>query len=278
LASIPDATESNTPARDRGFRLSRRAFLGAAAAAALTGSIGRAEAAAKSGTLSDLQADADQWKVWVDPGDAPSDAVFYDPPTLTDEPGHRALRLAITGGNRPYTHIHCYRTLDYDKRATAVVMKMRWRFSDTTWNNEGAPSTIQMLEPAMNIWNGRKRFEWALQWQNVGDGSVEGEGAPAWRLWNGSSWEGTGFSQRLEPNAWHDLELSGEIVDGAVHYARMVSDSLEIPLDRTFAATEAVEGKRMAVTMQLGGNYNEDAYQCYIRNLDLHWQHGRLPR
>jgi hypothetical protein len=259
------------------FRFSRRAFLGAAVGAALAGSIGKADAASRKGTLPALQADASKWNVWVDPGDLPPDAVSFDLPSTVDESGAEALKLAITGGNRPYTHIHCYRHLAYNKRATALTMKMRWRFSDTTWNNEGAPSVIQMIEPAMNIWDGERRFEWALQWQNVGDGSGEGAGAPAWRIRNGASWETTGFSQRLAPNAWHDLELSGEIVDGAVRYVRAVSDDLIIPLDRSFSSTEAIEKKRMAVTMQLGGNYNEDPYQCYIGALDLNWWNGRLP-
>jgi hypothetical protein len=265
---VPSLAQPTTGTNPSVRRLSRRGFVAAAAGLALAGSARGVDAAGRNGVLADLDADDSHWQVWVDPGDVPEGSVRYDQPAVQDN----ALRLAITGGDRPYTHIHCYRTLRYNRRIAAVSMTMRWRFSDTTWNNEGAPSTIQMIEPAFNIWDGERRFEWALQWQNVGDGSNQGEIAPAWRLWNGSSWEATGYGQRLAPNVWHDLELCGEIRDGAIRYVRMVSDDLAIPLDRTFAATEAVEGKRMAVTMQLGGNYNQDPYECYVRNLNLAWQ------
>jgi hypothetical protein len=111
-----------------------------------------------------------------------------------------ALRLAITGENRPYTHLHGYRTLQQEPHVAAVEMSMRWWFSETTWNNHGEPSRIQAIEPAINKWGVDLRYEWALQWQNVSDGSGSLEDSPAWRIWSGTEWFDTGHSQLLEPD------------------------------------------------------------------------------
>jgi hypothetical protein len=229
-------------------------------------------AAPVHGRWSKLETDPDDWQIWVDPGDAPPDAVWYDAPALIEDNGHPALRLAITGGNRPYTHIHAYRTLEALPSATRFTLNLDWKFSETTWNNEGGASTIQMIEPAMSSWSGSERYEWALQWQNVGDGSVQDGDAPAWRIWNGASWQTTGFSQRLEPNRWHRLHLDGFMEPGLVCYERMISDDAEVPLPFSVPATPALEPARSAVTMQLGGNYREDPYHCLIRHVSFSWK------
>lgn len=253
--------------------LSRRVVLSGIAAGFIGSATGeRVSASDAHGRWRHLERDAAEWNVWVDPGDVPPDSVFFDTPELLEFEDGSALKLAITGGARPYTHIHCYRTLDALPQATQVALRMDWKFSDTTWNNEGGASIIQMIEPAMNIWNGAERFEWALQWQNVADGSSEDLGAPAWRVWNGHSWEYTGISQRLEPNQWHHLELIGSLEGSRVRYERLVTDDIETALPFTFDATAAEEPARSAVTMQLGGNYRQDPYQCLVRNVAFSWK------
>jgi hypothetical protein len=253
--------------------LTRRAAVTGLAGGFAALTMGRAGMAAPShGHLSKLETEPDQWKIWVDPGDAPPDAVWYDAPALVEDGSHPALKIAINGGTRPYTHIHAYRTLEALPAATRFTLKMDWKFSDTTWNNEGAASTIQMIEPAMNTWTGSERYEWALQWQNVADGSDQDGDAPAWRIWNENSWQATGFSQRLEPNRWHRLQLDGSLAPSMVQYERMISDDVEIALPISVPATPAVEPARSAVTMQLGGNYQEDPYHCLIRRVSISWE------
>lgn len=133
------------------------------------------------GILRDPDDDADAWKIWVDPGNLPDGSLLYDLPMTIPSPDNlagEALRPAITSGNRPYTHLHGYRTLQREPQVAAVEMSMRWWFSETTWNNQGEPSRIQAIEPAINKWGVDLRYEWALQWQNVSNGSGSLEGSP----------------------------------------------------------------------------------------------------
>src|SRR5262249_55886360 len=132
----------------------------------------------------------------------------------------KSLRCSITGG-APYSNVHCYRNLLPEPAATAFTLTLSFWFSPTTtFNNQGGSSVIQALEFTMNKWQQSKRYEFALQWQNVGDG------APQWRYWvpNQSAWVSLGISDTLAGNQWHVLMLEGDINNGQVHYQRFTID------------------------------------------------------
>jgi len=57
-----------------------------------------------------------------------------------------------------------------------------------------------------------------------------------------------------------------------VRYERMISDDVEIALPFSVPAIPAAEPARSAVTMQLGGNYQEDPYHCLIRRVSISWE------
>ena len=73
----------------------------------------------------------------------------------------------------------------------------------------------------MNAWEQGQRYEWALQWQNVGNG------APQWRFWDphqSEQWVGSGISDTVAGNQWHALTLEGEIQGGQVYYQNFTID------------------------------------------------------
>lgn len=184
--SALDVTRPNAIRSLQSGVMNRRHAIGALAGGAALLAIGGldpkpatavARTARPDGILRDLDNDADAWKIWADPGNLLDGSLLYDPPMTIPSPGTPgnlagdALRLAITGENRPYTHLHGYRTLQQEPHVAAVEISMRWWLSETTWNNHGEPSRIQAIEPEINKWGFDLRYEWALQWQNVSDGS-----------------------------------------------------------------------------------------------------------
>jgi uncharacterized protein YcfL len=138
----------------------------------------------------------------------------------------------------------------------------------STFNNQGGSSIVQALEFTMSKWLGQSRYEWAVQWENVGNG------APKWRYWNPHHLDSNNQPDRwvdlnipvsqellkLEGERWYTLKLEGDIVAGKVHYTRISIDKLNdgiegriYPLDITVEpAAEA--GDKLAVAVQLDGN------------------------
>jgi len=178
-----------------------------------------------------------------------------------------ALQCAITGG-QPYSNVHCYRTLLPDYTATAFTMTAPFQFNQaTTCNNAGGiPSMVQALEFTMNKWQQGQRYEWALQWQNVGPG------APQWRYWDSSQtpaqrWAPISptLSTCLSAGQWYTLTLEGDLVAGQVHYQRFSLDGQAHPLNITVPPA-AVPGEpdRLAVGVQLDGNSAQTPYSFVI--------------
>jgi len=100
-----------------------------------------------------------------------------------------ALQCALTGG-APYSNVHCYRNLLWQP-GTLFTLTLSFQFTPTTtYNHVGGPSIVQALEFSMSKWHQGQRYEFALQWQNVGSG------APQWRYWDPS---------QPDPNKWLPL-------------------------------------------------------------------------
>src|SRR5205085_48888 len=100
----------------------------------------------------------------------------------------------------------------------------------TTFNNQGGPSVIQGLEFTMNKWFQSKRWEFAVQWENVEQ--VAGDGAPQWRYWDANQPAANrwvpftpGIPQTFTANAWHHLALQGRIINNQVHYQKFQVDN-----------------------------------------------------
>ena len=133
-----------------------------------------------------------------------------------------SLRVSLTDGGSGYSNAHFYREFAPEPNAVAFTLSLSFRFDQTTCNNnQGMPSVVQALEFTMNKWQQALRYEFALQWQNVGDG------APQWRYWDPhraapDRWVpfNPPIIQCLAPEQWHTLTLEGEINNGRVRYRR----------------------------------------------------------
>jgi hypothetical protein len=179
----------------------------------------------------------------------------------------KSLRCSITGGD-PYSNVHCYANMLPEPTATAFTLTLSFWFSPTTtFNNQGAPSVVQALEFTMNKWHQSKRYEFALQWQNVGSG------APQWRYWDPHQpepWVSLGITDTLAGEQWHSLTLEGDITDDQVHYQRFAIDQRSYTLDITASpGTETGEADRLAVAIQLDGNAVEAPYDVFIDQVDF---------
>ena len=178
-----------------------------------------------------------------------------------------SLRCAITGG-QPYSNIHCYRNLTSEPAATTFTLNLFFRFSPpTTFNNQGAPSIVQALEFSMSKWYQAQRYEWAVQWQNVGPG------APQWRFWNphaAEPWVSLGIPATSAGDQWHSLILEGEIRQGMVRYQTLTVDGQSHAINVEVAPAAAPgEVDRLAVAFQLDGNSVESPYNMFVDKVIL---------
>jgi hypothetical protein len=210
-----------------------------------------------SSATHDLDEDAADWGVYCEgsPAWAKENVAM---PSI----GGKSLRCSITGG-APYSNVHCYRNLLPEPSSAVFTLTLSFWFSPTTtFNNQGIPSVIQALEFTMNKWHQSKRYEFALQWQNVGDG------APQWRYWDphqAESWVSLGITDTLEGEQWHTFTLEGEIINGQVHYQRFIIDQQSQNLDiSVLPASVLGEPDRLAVAIQLDGNFEETPYDVFI--------------
>lgn len=182
-----------------------------------------------------------------------------------------SLQCSITGGE-PYSGAHCYREFDPVEGANSFKLDMSFQFTPvTTCNNEGGDSVVQAIEFSMSRWENSLRHEFAVQWQNVG------EGAPQWRYWDASQGEGTqwvpissSIKHCLESDQWHTLALEGDIVDGQAHYKSFTIDNSTQQLDITVPPAPAeTEIEYLAVAVQVNGNSVQAPYDLFIDNVNF---------
>ena len=205
--------------------------------------------------LSNLEDNASQWGIFQDHGSARGTVSNVASPSI----GGDALAASLIGG-QPYTGIHAYRNLTAIDNLTSVQLDLSFRFSNAT--------PVQALEFTTSKWENNQRWEWALQWEHVGDGGPQQGAAPTWRLWTGSSWQDTGVTQQLSAGTWHTLHLTGDIYNGNVRYTSFQSDGVTTSLTQVFAPVSS-PGNVLAVAVQLDGDNHEDAYKMYIDGVTL---------
>lgn len=180
-----------------------------------------------------------------------------------------ALRCSITGGS-PYSNVHCYRNLPSEPDANSFTLTLSFWFSPkTTCNNQGDVSVVQALEFTMNKWYQSQRYEFAIQWQNVGNG------APQWRYWNphaSDKWVPINprVEECLEGEQWYTIVLEGMIVDEMVSYKSFTVNDQKYQVDVIIPPVSAPdEIDRLAVAVQLDGNANQTPYDLFIDKINL---------
>ncbi|HEX2905244.1 MAG TPA: hypothetical protein VHO69_00180 [Phototrophicaceae bacterium] len=215
---------------------------------------------------------AADWGVYCEGGPAPM-LRNVATPSVDGE----SLECAITGGD-PYSNVHCYRNLASVPDATVFTLDLAFWFPTTTCANVGGTSTVQALEFTMNKWYDGLRYEFAVQWQNVG------AGAPQWRYWDANQpadqrWVAFNpvISQCLVGglDRKHTLYLEGAIVAGQINLRRFTIDGETHVVNLTIAPAN-VPGTpdQLAVAVQLDGNANETPYSLFIDQ--VHFRHWAL--
>jgi hypothetical protein len=127
----------------------------------------------------------------------------------------------------------------------------------------------------MNKWHQGKRYEFALQLENVAQNA--GSNAPQWRFWDASKleverWVPLGIPDCLEAGKWHTLELKGEIANGQVYYTEFTIDNRTHPLHIVVPpANVPGEADRLAVAVQLDGNSKQSPYDLFIDKVNFIW-------
>jgi hypothetical protein len=194
-----------------------------------------------------------------------------------------SLRCSMMGG-AAYSNVHCYRNLPPEPDADGFILSLSfWLGQATTCNNQGTPSIVQALEFSMSKWQQSKRYEFAVQWQNVGDG------APQWRYWDPHRPEPDRWAplsppaqQCLQGGQWHTLTLEGRVVTGQVQYRRFTIDGQAYTLDVTIPPVDTPgQADRLAVAVQLDGNAAASAYDLFIDRVNFtrsHFDRLYLPQ
>ena len=215
---------------------------------------------------SGLDEDASKWGVYTDGLGTPTWAMEnVSTPSLDG----KSLRCAITGGE-PYSNVHCYRNLPAIPSSNTFALRMSFLYRPvSTFNNVGGDSIVQGLEFTMNKWDQGLRYEWAVQWDNVD------VGAPKWRYWDpsqASPWVDLGISGSVSGEEWHTLLLEGRIHEGQLEYFSFLLDSQGVVfLFPPPIAPVSTPGEldRLAVAVQLDGNYKETPYELFIDQVSL---------
>lgn len=208
--------------------------------------------------MQNLESPVEEWHVYVEGSPIPD---------IGSAGGGELLRCSITGG-APYSNVHCYRNLAFIPNASKFCLSLWFGFNpSTTFNNQDGASVVQALEFTMNSWDQQQRFEWALQWQNVGDG------APQWRYWDphqSERWVSLGIPGVVAGNQWHALSLEGEIVNGQVYYKRFTIDQESHTLNKTVSPfADSGVADKLAVAVQQDGNAAESAYAVYLDQVNF---------
>lgn len=213
-----------------------------------------------------LEDQSSYWGVYIDPPWRSVRARIQNAPSPSID--GRALKITLSGG-QPYTGLHVYRNLMHapaSPRARYFRLEMRYRFGPSQ-------RPIQALEFTMSVWRGYQRWEWALQWERVPDGTAQQGMPPTWRIWTGFTWDNLGVRQHLAADRWHSLVLWGDIDAGRrVQYRGFISDGESTALSGQYVATRSTYGGAyLSVGTQLDGDAREDPYVVYLDRIALRW-------
>lgn len=254
---------------ERGARIDR--LRGIAAALALAGVLAMLASAAggQPAALYNLDNSAGLWQVYVDPPGATVYPILENvaSPSLDGVALHLGLLAAPIGlpDPSPYSAVMAYRNLDPQPAATTFQLSTRFRYRSTA-------NPIQAIEFTQSKWQDGLRWEWAVQWQNVGDGTPQQGDPPNWRLWNGTRWEPLGRRQFLAPDVWHTLVLKGTVDDqGQARYVYLVCDGVLTRLTQAFLPVPGPY-EQLSIGVQLDGDSATNPQDVYVDYLSFYWR------
>jgi hypothetical protein len=184
--------------------------------------------------------------------------VPHDAPEPGNEDGG-ALKINYLSGNPAYMGADAYIRLGTDDAATRYQVNYDFYFP--------ARAPIQALEFCMNNYIQNKRYQWAMQWENIGSG------APQWRLWNGSTWQPIGISDNnISAGHWYTLTIDGNIVNGQVHYLDFIIHGTTHSLTQYSFNPTSETGDGLVAAVQVDGDSHADPCQLYLDNSHFYWK------
>lgn len=174
--------------------------------------------------------------------------------------GRSALECRLLGGGF-YGGVHCFTNLADQSYGAPLTFGVDFKLPSGTCANTPSPSLVQALEFSMSRYKDGRRWEWALQLENVP--STPGDGAPRWRRWVPASqtWRDTPYSvpqDVCDGGEWHTFAMRGRIsaaggihfdaftLDGEIHELGSLPDAAAVP--------QANEPDRYAAAVQLDAN------------------------
>ncbi|MBL8160638.1 MAG: hypothetical protein JNJ61_01535 [Anaerolineae bacterium] len=222
-------------------------------------------------SVTDLDNDVTFWGGFCDNSKPEWEMVNVQTPTPSGD--SQALRCSITGRDK-YGKLHCYRNFALTGGVGFAMFTgdFRFKFTSTTCNNLSTSSVIQGIEFTFSQWLRGVRHEFALQWENVTDGSLN-DAAPQWRYWNGRAWRPFALpipeclSGDLTPSAnnWHSLRLEGVILGGRAEYRSFIINGTEHELDNlSVGAVSNNQSDHLAIALQLDANSIPDPYDVLL--------------
>jgi uncharacterized protein YjbI with pentapeptide repeats len=175
-----------------------------------------------------------------------------------------ALQISLLGGTQ-YTGFQAYRTLPPNNTAHTFELCLSFYITDVT--------PIQALAFSIQQWANNKEWEWALQWQNISDGTPQQGTPPNWRIWTGNGkWHDTQLPQQVSAGHWYQLDLVGNVVNGQVQYGNSTFDNASLNLGQNqFDPVSPLtnSGDELVVSVELNGNSQEDSYDVYVDNINF---------
>ena len=211
-----------------------------------------------------LETDASKWAVYLE-GTASNEP----PRTVYDPIQGRDVLVCTLKDAASYSNAHFYTNLTPNVRASRFRLDAKVRTPETSINNAGVPSVVQGVELSMSTWRLGRRYESAIQLDNVGDGS------PMLRYWDPSRepvdrWVATNEHPSLTPG-WHDVTLEAQVVTDRVHYQQLTFDGVPHPFTVADVqpACDAGVPDKLAFAVQLDGNAAGSTYDVALSGVKL---------
>jgi hypothetical protein len=175
----------------------------------------------------------------------------------------QSLRISYSSGT-PFMGLDAFHR--FPANDSARRFEVQYSF---LYQNAGA---VQALEFAMNQYIQGTRYEWAMQWEQLGP---NGDGHPQWRIWTGTTWAAIGFGDQLSPNTWYALQIDGSIAANAqgtlqVDYLSFTIHGVQHNLGQTFDSQPAA-GDQLVAAVQLDGDGNPTPYDLFVDDAHLFW-------
>jgi hypothetical protein len=196
----------------------------------------------------DLDDDVAQWGVWC--GGAPTTALSASAQSLLVDYQHSG------GDSSEFAHV--YRNLLPDLSANTFKLNLEFNYQPG-----GGSATADAVQFSMSAWRNQTRYEWAVEWLNLGTTNT-------WRFWDGTKFVDLGVSRDLSPGVWHKVELVGTITStGKVRYTSFKVDghTSQIRLE-TIPVPYPGWPDQLAVATTIVGTGGE-AFSMYLDKVDF---------